>query len=290
MMMTWMRASVALLVVGLWVFIPQLALSRSTGAPSGFAGDIVPGGEPTTCAVCHTGRDLNDPQGGGSIIIDAPGSAVPGETITISITLVNNTPQVGSEKRQGFLATLKNPADSLFVGGFTLPDPSLLQQASGNEAYVTHTTAGNKETTWTFQWTAPSTDVPSEVVIYTAGNAANGSGLGGDFIYTDTHTVSLAGVAVEEGPSADSGMEWASLYPNPVRSSARAELVLDSPMHAEIRLVDGRGRLVRAVASGMRPEGVSTVEVDVRGVAAGTYFLVAETEAGRRTQAVSVVR
>jgi len=215
---------------------------------------------------------------------------VPGETITITVALVNNTPETTAGRRQGFLATVKNPADSLFVGSFTVPDPATVQLTSGNDAYVTHTTAGNGQTTWSFQWTVPSTDVPSEVVIYTAGNAANGSGLGGDFIYTDTHTVSLAGVASEEGPRADIGVEWAPLYPNPVRGAARAELVLDASMHVDVRLMDGRGRLVRAVASGVRSAGSSSVALDVRGLAPGTYFMVAETEAGRRTQAVSVVR
>ncbi|MEO0559690.1 MAG: T9SS type A sorting domain-containing protein, partial [Bacteroidota bacterium] len=109
-------------------------------------------------------------------------------------------------------------------------------------------------------------------------------------LYTDTHTISLAGVAVEEGPQADIGLAWASLSPNPVRDVARAELVLESPMNVEVHVVDGRGRRVRVVSSEMRPAGTSGVEVDVRGLAPGTYFLVAETERGRRTQAMSVVR
>ncbi|MEO0560420.1 MAG: choice-of-anchor V domain-containing protein, partial [Bacteroidota bacterium] len=176
--MIWIRVCVGVLIVGLGALVPGLALSRSSGAPAGFAGDIIPSGEPRNCTVCHSGNTLNDPLSGGSVTINAPGTAVPGETITITVVLVNNTPETTAGRRQGFLTTVKNPADSLFVGSFTVPDPSLVQLTDGNDGYVTHTSAGNAQTTWSFQWTAPTTDVPSEVVIYTAGNAANGVGLG----------------------------------------------------------------------------------------------------------------
>ena len=288
--MMWFRVCVGVSVVGLGALVPGLALSRSSGAPAGFAGEIRTSGERSTCVVCHSGNAVNDPLGGGSVTIDAPDTAVPGETLTITVTLVNNTPETTAGRRQGFLTTVRNPADSLFVGSFTVPDPANVRLTDSNDEYVTHTTAGTGQTSWSFQWTAPTTDVPSEVVMYTAGNAANGSGLGGDFIYTDTHTVSLTSVASEEGPAERGGVEWEPVSPNPLRASARAELVLDAPMHVEVHLVDGRGRRIRTLASGMRPSGSSEVEVDVRGLAPGPYFLVAETEAGNRTQAVSVVR
>ena len=286
----WMRVSVGCLILGLGLVVPELALTRSSGAPAGFAGDNVVNGQPRTCTLCHTGNAVNDPLGGGSITIDAPGTATPGETVTITVNLVNNTPPSSSGRRNGFSATVKDPTNGAFVGSFTLPDPSILRLADGNEAYVTHTSAGNAQTSWSFQWTVPATDTPSEVVVYVAGNAADGQGTNGDYIYTDTHTVSLSGVASEAGPREDIGVAWMPVYPNPARGVARAELVLAAPLNVEVRLVDGRGRVVRELATGARPAGASEVNLDVRGVAPGTYFLVAETQAGQRTQAISVVR
>lgn len=287
----WIRVCVGCLVVlGVGLAVPELALTRSSGAPAGFAGDIIENGEPRTCRTCHTGNVLNDALGGGSVTIDAPDSATPGETVTITVTMVNNTPASSSGRRQGFSATVKDPSTNTFVGSFTLPDPNTVQLADNNSGYVTHTFAGNALTTWTFQWTGPTSDVPSEVVIYTAVNAANGQGTSGDYIYTDTHTLSLTSVAAEEGPLGEIGMEWASVAPNPVRDVARAELVLAEPMAVTVRLVDGRGRFVRELTSGMRPTGTTRIDLDVHSLAIGTYFLVAETDAGRRTQAVHVVR
>ena len=287
-MMMWIRACVGLMIVGLAVMVPELASSRSSGAPAGFAGDIipVPNAEPRTCTTCHSGNAVNDALGGGSVTINAPESAAPGETVTITVAVTNAV----AESSQGFSATVKTP-DGVFVGDFTIPDPATVRLADGNDAYVTHTFTSNGQTSWTFEWTAPSTDVPSEVVIYTAGNAADGNGsTTGDYIYTATHTISLASVAIQEGPEAEIGVEWAPVSPNPVRGTAQAELTLAEPMHVETRLVDGRGRVVRQLESGSRSAGASSVRVDVRGLAPGLYFLVADTEGGRRTQTLNVVR
>ena len=279
--------------MGLAMAVPDQAVGFSSGAPSGRAGDVVSGNVVQTCAQCHNSFDLNDSGGNGEVTISAPDMIVPGETISVTVAVVNNTPTTGT-REQGFSAIVKDPStgpNGTFVGSYTIPDAAGIRLTSGNTDYVTHTSTGTSQTSWTFQWTAPTVDVPAEVVIYAAGNAANGTGgTSGDYIYTDTHTISVAGVAAEDGPQANIGLAWASLSPNPVRRMARAELALESPMHVEIQLVDGRGRLVRAVASGMRPEGTSSVAVDVHGVAPGTYFLVAETPMGRRTRAVSVVR
>lgn len=292
--MMWIRVFVGCLVLGLGLAVPELALTRSNGAPAGFAGDILTNGQPQTCATgCHASFALNDPSGGGSVTIDAPETVAPGETITITVSVVNNTPTTGT-REQGFLVTVKDPDigdNGTFAGSFTISDVANTRLAAGSDDHVTHTSAGTAQTSWSFDWTAPATDAPAQVVIYAAGNAANGTGsTTGDYIYTDTHTISMAGVAVEGGPQADIGVDWAAVVPNPVLDRARAELVLAEPMEVVVRLVDGRGRLVRVLASGERPRGVSAVEMDVHGLAPGAYFLVAETAMGQRTEAVSVVR
>lgn len=287
------RLCVGLLILGLGAALPGLASGRSGGAPSGFAGDIVTGGVARTCTTCHTGHALNDAAGQGSVTIDAPDAAAPGETVTVTVTVENGTPAMAGGRRQGFSAIVKDPsagADGTFVGSYTIPDPGAVRLTDGNDTYLTHTTGSNQATSWTFDWTAPSTDAPSEVVVYAAGNAADGAGQEGDYIYTATHTISLMPVAAEGGPLKDAGVEWGGVWPNPARNQVRAELRLDAPRAVAVRVMDGRGRTVRSVASGARAAGASTVRLDVGGLAPGLYFLVAETESGRRTRTLNVVR
>ena len=281
-----------LLILGGSAVLPGLASGRSSGAPSGFAGDIVSSGEPRTCTTCHSSSPLNDPAGNGSVSIDAPDTVAPGETIDVTVTVVNNTPAAAGGRRQGFSSIVKDETGGtgVFVGSYTIPDPGAVQQTNGDETYLTHTSGSSGDTSWSFQWTAPATGMPSEVVIYAAGNAANGQGSGGDYVYTTTHTVTRAAVASETGPRPDIGLAWASVSPNPARSTARAEVELATPRDVAVRLLDGRGRVVRTLATGPRARGTTVVEVDVRGLAPGTYFLVAETAQGRRTTALNVVR
>ena len=287
------RAGVVVLILAGSVALPGLASGRSSGAPSGFAGDIVSGGEPRTCTTCHDTSPLNDPAGNGSVSIDAPDTVSPGETIDVTVTVANRTPPAAGGRRQGFSAIVKDMTgggNGVFVGAYTLPDPGAVKQTDGNETYLTHTSGSTGDTNWSFRWTAPSTGLPAEVVIYAAGNAADGEGDDGDYIYTATHTVTRAAVASERGPQPDAGLAWASVAPNPVRSTARAALELAAPRDVAVRLLDGRGRVVRRLADGPRARGTSVVEVDVRGLAPGPYFLVAESARGRRTAALHVVR
>ena len=275
------------------VVLPGLASGRSSGAPSGFAGDIVSNGEPRTCTTCHDTSPLNDPSGNGSVSIDAPDTVAPGETIDITVSVVNNATAAAGGRRQGFSAIVKDVTgggNGVFVGRYTVPDPGAVQQTNGNEAYLTHTSGSNVDTSWSFRWTAPETDMPAEVVIYAAGNAADGAGDGGDYIYTATHTLTRAAVASEPGAPPDIGLAWTSVGPRPARSTVRAQIELATPRDVAVRLLDGRGRTVRTLAEGPRAAGTSVVGVDVRVLAPGTYFLVAETDRGRRTTALNVVR
>ncbi|MCA1628931.1 MAG: PQQ-dependent sugar dehydrogenase [Acidobacteria bacterium] len=149
------------------------AYARSTGPDPGFTG--APG--EFKCDECH----VFDGAPPGTISVGAPPSYVPGQTYAITVNEANESPTL---QRWGFQLTAVdddgNRAGTLQAGadGRTQVISGLL--GSPARQYVEHTQAGTSiglvnGTNWTFNWTAPATDV-GPVTLYTAGNQANNDG------------------------------------------------------------------------------------------------------------------
>jgi uncharacterized repeat protein (TIGR01451 family) len=155
----------------------------SAGPPPGYT--RAPGEEPEACAECHV--SAGDP-GTGQISITVPPNYLPGQTYQITVTHTNSDP---TRRRWGFQLTALDPADER---AGNLKSTSVLTQVIDNAGpgnsrqYIEHTSSGtfiNQQggASWTFDWTAPSTDV-GPVTFYAAGNHANSDGnTSGDFIY-----------------------------------------------------------------------------------------------------------
>lgn len=154
----------------------------SSGPPAGYTG--APGEEPEACAECHVPPDA----GTGQISITAPPTYVPGQTYPITVTHTNADP---TRLRWGFQLTALDPADEK-AGNLQSRDvftQILNNQGPGSSRqYVEHTAVGTfagqqNGASWTFDWTAPPTDVGA-VTFYVAGNHANNDGnTSGDHIY-----------------------------------------------------------------------------------------------------------
>src|SRR5215211_2119271 len=155
----------------------------SAGPPVGYTG--APGEEPEACAECHVPPDA----GTGKIFITAPQTYVPGQTYPITVTHTN--PDL-TRLRWGFELTVLDTASDEKAGelqslnGLT----QILNNAGPGSArqYIEHTSPGTfagqqNGASWTFNWTAPATDV-GPVTFYAAGNHANNDGnTSGDYIY-----------------------------------------------------------------------------------------------------------
>lgn len=295
--MTLRLSAVALVALAAYALAgPEPVHSYSFGAPAGFAGHVLEGDEPRTCTTCHSDFDLNS--GTGSVTIDAPPVVGPGSTVPITITVVNTTPPAeGSELRQGFQATVRNheapvPSDQgESVGTLTITDAENTgRPLGGDEAYVTHTSTGNSQTSWTFDWTAPTANQDQTATVFVAANAANGGdGSSGDYIYTATRSIFVVTADNEPGPN-DARLALSAPSPNPVRGTATLRLTLASPADVAVRVVDGRGREVRALPTERRAAGAYVLRVPTGGLAAGTYFVVVEADGARRTQPMIVAR
>jgi uncharacterized repeat protein (TIGR01451 family) len=162
-------------------FASRTVHAYSSGPPAGFT--HAPG--EFDCAECH----LPQPDSGtGHISINAPQTYVPGQTYLITVTHTNADP---TRLRWGFQLTALDDSNSK---AGNLQSLDVLTQVLDNQGpgssrqYIEHTSSGtfiNQQggAQWTFNWTAPTTNV-GPVTFYVAGNQANNDGnTSGDYIY-----------------------------------------------------------------------------------------------------------
>lgn len=161
----------------------------SSGPPAGRTG--APG--ELTCATtgCHGGTPNTGP---GQLIIEAPRTYAPGQTYSINLQHATTD---SSRRRWGFELTVLTT--NLSKAGNLQRLNELVRilndDGPGNDRqYIEHGAAGTFQgqiggASWTFNWTAPATDV-GPVTFYAAGNQANGDGTNnGDQIYITSVTV-----------------------------------------------------------------------------------------------------
>jgi uncharacterized repeat protein (TIGR01451 family) len=156
----------------------------SSGPPAGYTG--APQELPEACAECHVPPDA----GTGRISITGPQTYVPGQTYPVTVTHTNADP---TRLRWGFELTVLDNAGDEKAGDLQNSDglTQVLNNAGPGSArqYIEHTASGTfigqqHGASWTFNWTAPATDV-GPVTFYAAGNQANNDGnTSGDYIYT----------------------------------------------------------------------------------------------------------
>jgi len=209
--------------------LPALIFAYSTGPDATVAG--VPG--ENTCSACHTGAS-----GPGSVTVTFPNGALytPGVKQHLVVTVTDPT-----ERRWGFQLTARQSNNNKTQAGTFTPGSDGYTQlvctqttyqteswgacpASMPLVYIEHTLSGTRlgqirSATFAFDWTPPATDVGS-VVIYVAGNAANGDGQPtGDHIYTQKYTLSAA--AQQPTPTiASSGVVNAASFQSAVSPGA----------------------------------------------------------------------
>jgi hypothetical protein len=169
----------------------------STGPPAGRTG--APG--ESTCLACHAGIANQWPN---LFTIQAPESYVPGQTYQITVQHMSFDP---TRMRWGFELTALALSDNTRAGTLVNVDAftSLITGSGPFPArqYIRHTSAGTfagqaNGASWTFDWTAPSSDV-GPVRLYAAGNEANNNNANsGDMIYTTEVTILPAAAAEDE--------------------------------------------------------------------------------------------
>ncbi|HHT9107318.1 MAG TPA: Reeler domain-containing protein, partial [Candidatus Wunengus sp. YC64] len=162
----------------------KLVFGFSGGPPAertGNPGEIC--GDDTCASTCHTSFAVN--AGSAKFSISLPSSEYkPGQTLDITIVFTNTSTAI-----HGFEITAVDASNNK-VGTFAGKDDTA-QTESYDNLYAAHTKIGTGENSWTVPWTAPTASVSGPITFYAAGNEANGnSASSGDYIYTDTATIS----------------------------------------------------------------------------------------------------
>jgi len=138
----------------------------------------------SSCTSCHA---QNNPTAQFSII--APSNYAPGQTYPIQVKLVTTD---NSRRAWGF--ELIPLAGTVMAGSYPTPPTTTRVRVSGTKSYIEQSSAGvfsgqTGGATWTFNWTAPATNVGT-VTFYAAGLACDDDGSeDGDQTYTSSVSV-----------------------------------------------------------------------------------------------------
>ena len=187
-------------VAPIWAHLPG-ADPRLTGAP----GD-------STCIGCHGGgTPLNG--GPGSVSIATTSTYTPGVKQRITVTVADS-----AQRRFGFELTARLSSNLINgqAGTLTAVDNAVqIICDNGSRApctpatmvqFATHTQTGTTGNSFKIDWTPPATNV-GNIVLYAAGNAANGNNAtSGDRIYTTSLTLTLAAAVAAPSISSTGGV------------------------------------------------------------------------------------
>lgn len=156
-------------------------LMSGSGSDAGRTG--APG--ESNCTACHAGSTQSG--SGINTVVMTEGlnpvtSYTPGTTYNIGVSFTS------SSAKNGFQIVALNSSNAQ-AGTITIIPSTGTQVITGSagKKYVTHTSAGNQQSSWAFQWTAPSTNV-GNVIFYLATNETNQSqSASGDIIRLSQH-------------------------------------------------------------------------------------------------------
>ncbi|MFN5334533.1 MAG: choice-of-anchor V domain-containing protein [Bacteroidota bacterium] len=267
-----------LFITGSSLFI-SAEMKNSGSAPGGFTG-----AEGVTCNTigCHGGNALNST--GGSVVINGiPATYVPGAKYDFTVTINH-----GSANRNRWGFAMKAVSNGNPVGTFSESNPNVFINSFDSEIGHSSAPTTSSSNTYTFtnlSWTAPSLPSPAEqnITFYVAGNAANGIGSSGDFIYTSTRNMTQASTSVSEN---DIRLDKISTLHSGKKIMIQLELQRSTSL--QIALFNMNGQRVLNKASQSFTTGFHTIEVDGSSLPSGSYIISIQNEKTKATGKVTL--
>jgi hypothetical protein len=158
---------------------------NSGGASAGNTG--APG--ESNCTACHSGQV----QAGAGLNVlsfgDGITAYVPGQTYTLQLSMQD------ASNKNGFQLVPLRASDNAAAGNIIVTDNTRTKLVNGvaGKQYLGHRSAGTSVSTWSFDWTAPITDV-GNVIFYVATNKTNNNnGTSGDVVRLSQHVFNSSG-------------------------------------------------------------------------------------------------
>ena len=236
---------------------------------NGKAGTTGSPGE-NNCTQCHDSFGANT--GTGSVTITSNMTNweyVPGQTYQVSVTVAQSNVSLFG---LGFEALQSSGANA---GTLTPGTGTQIKNAlvGGNQrANIVHTLNGGASAnthTFSFTWTAPSTNVGA-ITFYAAGNATNNNGSDtGDRVYTASQVVNPSTVGIEEDELMNA---FLSAYPNPFNTTLNVQFSLKNNAKVQLNVMDLTGKVV-ATESMNKASGIHNESLDVSGLSNGLYII-----------------
>jgi hypothetical protein len=221
---------------------------NASGPPAGHTGS--PGDNGNSCRNCHSVTNNFNPSV--TLTHNVPNTGyVPGTTYQFTLNVQS------SSNKHGFQITAENSSGQK-AGTFASTDNNT--QTVGSNQYIEHTFAGTSQTSWNFNWTAPSQGT-GDVTFYIAVNATNAN----NATTGDTPVFSNISISENSTAIAESVIDGISLYPNPVAGM----LYIDNQTENKIdflQLFDLSGKEILNVS---HPAN----EIDLSAVPSGRYIV-----------------
>ncbi len=193
------------------------------------------GADGVYCNQCHSTNQLNNP-GGSITIAGLPANGyTAGTSYNFSLT---NTHSVANRVRWGFSIEARN-SQNVAVGTFSTTNPN----AGLNGAELSHKSAVSTgmQASYTYDnltWTAPVNPslADENITFYFVGNAANGSGTAGDFIYAGTQSITIlksTTYTFTGNGNWDNADNWSNKTIPSTILTGTANIVIDPPAGSE---------------------------------------------------------
>lgn len=184
----------------------SLFINSSGGRNDNFAGAPSDSG---TCANpgCHSGGSTS---GSSVMLSNVPVRYVKGQSYPLTLTIIHGSSI--SSSVGGFQIVATNGSSNAMIGSFTAGSGTRVNSGT-RLVQNTPKDLSSGTTSWTFDWTAPTTGAPTNVVFYYAANAADGTGgTGGDAILTGNSAtvlpIELLSFSAKTGDNKTINLAW----------------------------------------------------------------------------------
>jgi hypothetical protein len=236
-----------------------LFFGYSSGQTSQYSGS--PGDSGMTCTVCHSPGANHSAVA--TISTDIPASGyVAGTTYSVTVSVTS------SVVKHGFQITAENSSNTK-VGEFSA---GMGTQVANANHLVTHTSSGNMQAAWTFQWTAPTIN-EGPITFYAVENATNSNYAdSGDQVVTTNLTINYSNLSV-----ADAHKISFNVYPNPAMDFLTITTDLSFSNQIKINVSNSLGQIVKNASFDFDQK-----RIDISALTPGIYYvnITSETKRG----------
>jgi hypothetical protein len=264
---------IAVMTCALLILIFNIAKSSSGGAPSGVCGapdDLASNACGTSG--CHNFIPIT---GSPSLKITMLDAVTNQEVTTWHVTrkyVVRVELTRASLNACGFESTVETKS-GIHVGTYAAKlrcrySPFSTTYMTHNSPYVSSKGYGK----WEYYWTSPSSTSLGDVIIYAAGNAANGDGTNyGDSIFTTNKTFAFVNASgVDQSVLYSSRV---SVFPNPVKDVFTISYELAKPSEVHTEIYNTTGQLIKNMENHYSDTGINEIRSDISNLPSGIYFV-----------------